>query len=560
MYPLAGHHPPDRSAHRTEAGPARHRRHSAGLALLGAVVLAAVGLVAPAPATGAASGTGTVRVIVTGPGVAAVTRAVTAAGGTVTAEFPLIGGAAATLPDGARLPGGFVVTPNREATFTAAPADDASVADAPVSTVRRTLGLPASPGREGRGVTVALVDTGVADVGDLAGQVAAHLDVTGSGSGDGEGHGTFMAGLIAGAGAASHGAYAGVAPGAKVLDVKVARADGTTDLGSVLSGLQAVADQGHRYGVEVLNLSLDSASPVPYQVDPLNQALRALWRTGITVVVPSGNQGPGPGTVATPGNDPALLTVGGDDENGTADRSDDTVAAWSGRGPTDQGVGKPDLVAPGAHLIGLRSPGSVADLSYPQSRVGTDYFRGSGTSMSTAVTSGAVADLLARFPQLRPDDVKGLLTDTAYAASGLSDVAAAGTGGLDLTGAMAVARSYRKAAHNLDAAPGDPGAWKRLNTAFDGQDPAAVQKAWDALSPEAKSWAAKSWASLDPQTQAWVAKSWAAKSWAASSTGDSLQEWAAKSWAAKSWAGDDWAAKSWAAKSWGADSWTAAWG
>ena len=84
-------------------------------------------------------------------------------------------------------------------------------------------------------------------------------------------------------------------PAPKILDVKVARQDGGTDLSTVLRGLQAVADKGHRYGVEVLNLSLVSGSPVPYQVDPLNQALRALWRSGVTVVVASGNDGPAAG-------------------------------------------------------------------------------------------------------------------------------------------------------------------------------------------------------------------------------------------------------------------------
>ena len=117
--------------------------------------------------------------------------------------------------------------------------------------------------------------------------------------------------------------------------------------------------------VDVLNLSLSSESPLPYQIDPLTQALEALWQRGITVVVPSGNDGPGAGSVTSPGNDPTLLTAGGMDAGGTGSRADDAVGAWSGRGPTWQGDAKPDLVAAGGHVVSLRAPGSVVDAANP---------------------------------------------------------------------------------------------------------------------------------------------------------------------------------------------------
>ncbi|MEJ2578343.1 MAG: S8 family serine peptidase, partial [Kineosporiaceae bacterium] len=191
-------------------------------AALGAGALTVLGVGAPAQAqpAGAAWPVPTTRVVVTGADVAATAAAVTAAGGQVTAAYPLIGGVAATLPANAHLPAGYLVVPDREVRFAAT---QTATTEA-VSTVRATVGLPADPGDVGRGVTVAVVDTGVADVPDLDGRVVAHLDVTGGGGGDGEGHGTFMAGLVAGTGAASGGAYAGVAPGARILDVKVARA------------------------------------------------------------------------------------------------------------------------------------------------------------------------------------------------------------------------------------------------------------------------------------------------------------------------------------------------
>ena len=516
-------------------------------ALLSASALAALGL-----APGWSGGDSLVDVVVTGPDAAAVARAVAVAGGTVRAELPLIDGVAADLPARAVLPAGFEVTANRSVSFTA----EGTSPSVYTSTVRATIGLPAS-GDEGHGVTVAVVDTGVADVPDLAGRIVGHVDVTGTGGGDGYGHGTFMAGLIAGSGAASGGAFRGVAPGADILDVKVARQDGSTDLGSVLEGLQVVADQGRAHDIRVLNLSLASGSPVPYQVDPLNQALRALWRRGVTVVVSSGNDGPEPGSVSAPGNDPTLLTVGGIDEHGTAVRDDDTVADWSGRGPTSQGVSKPDLVAPGASVVGLRSPGSVIDVAHPSARIGEGYFRGSGTSMAAAISSGAAADLLAAHGDLRPDDVKTLLRGAAYRTPGLADATSAGRGGLDIEAALALADGYTSHATpaTLTAAPGDPAKWQALAAAIDNDDAAGAARAWAAMGPEARSWAARSWAALDPAARSWAARSWAAHSWAARSwAGD---DWAARSWAAHSWAGDDWAAHSWAARSWAARSWAA---
>ncbi|HEY6794215.1 MAG TPA: S8 family serine peptidase [Kineosporiaceae bacterium] len=523
-----------------------HRPRRRGLALgVSTTALAAAAMLAP-PAVGRSA---LVEVVVTGADTAAAAAAVQQAGGTVVAALPLIHAVDARIPQGALLPPTFTVTPDRAVTVTA----DGEPPAGPAPTVRATLGLPAA-GTEGTGTTVAVVDTGVADVPDLGGRVVAHLDLTGTGGGDGYGHGTFMAGLIAGDGAGDGGATLGVSPGARVLDVKVARSDGSTDLGTVLRGLQAVADSGRRYGVDVVNLSLSSASPVPYQVDPLNQALRALWRTGITVVVPAGNGGPAPGSVESPGNDPVLLTVGAVDEHGTALRDDDSVPGFSGRGPTRQSVAKPDLVAPGMSLTGLRDPGSVIDVSCPSARIGDGYFRGSGTSMATAVVSGVVADVLAHDPRLTPDDVKALLRGTAYRAPGLTDPASAGAGGVDAAAALAVTSVRTTGRHQAqDAAPGDPGTWKALAEAFARGDAAAAQAAWDRLAPQARSWAARSWASLDAAAQEWVARSWAARSWAG--TGVSPQEWAARSWAARSWAGDDWAARSWAARSWAARSW-----
>ena len=494
-------------------------------------------------------------VVVTGPPGAA--DAVAAAGGELIASLPVAGGVAARLPRDARLDPRWVVAPQRE--LRVAAASDPTTATA-AATLRGTLGLP-DDAAGGAGVTVAVVDTGIADVPDLAGRVSERLDFTGTGDGDGYGHGTFMAGLIAGSGAASGGAYRGVAPAASLIDVKVADATGSTDLITVLRGLQWVSD--HSRQVQVLNLSLSSGSTLPYQVDPLNQALRSLWLRGVTVVVPSGNDGPDAGTVTAPGNDPLLLTVGGLEDGGTSARDDDVVGTWSGRGPTSQGDAKPDLVAPGGHVVSLRAPGSVVDTTAPQARVGDQYFKGSGTSMATAVASGVVAVVLGEQPKLRPDSVKSLFTNTAYAVPGLTRAAGGGSGGLDAARILNEAPKWRSSgvehAQTRDMATlaRDARQWAAFETALLTGDAVASAALWEKLSPASREWAARAWAQLDPTARAWAARAWAARAWAGADEEWAARAWAARAWAARAWASDGWTARAWAARAWAGADWSA---
>ncbi|MDQ1712038.1 MAG: serine protease AprX [Frankiaceae bacterium] len=511
-------------------------------ALVLAVACAGMGAAAPAPLAAAR------QVVVTSPrGAAFAESVVRRAGGQVVARVPLADGVVARVRGS--LPGSVLVAEDRAFHVTGLSADTAGA-----STVRSTIGL-APTGREGSGVTVALVDTGVADVRDLRGVVTDHVDVTGTGNGDAYGHGTFMAGLIAGNGASSNGRYTGVAPGARLLDVKVADGAGTTSLSKVLRGLEVVG----RRDVDVLNLSLSSGSPLPYQVDPLTRALDKLWDRGVVVVVPSGNDGPDDRTVTSPGSDPTLLTVGAVDDNGTAARSDDTVPSWSSRGPAPQDVAKPDLAAPGTHVVSLRAPGSTVDRTNPDSRVESAYFRGSGTSMATAVTSGAAAALLAERRGLSPDKVKNVLVGSTYDAPGLAVADAAGSGGLDLAAAYdAKARKVRS------AKAGRPGgdqeaAFADLAGAWFDNDFNAAARAWAQLGPQARAWAARAWAAMVWQranswsTAEWLARAWAARAWAGAAwSGD---EWLARAWAARAWADTDWAARAWAARAWAARAW-----
>jgi serine protease AprX len=290
-----------------------------------------------------------------------------------------------------------------------------------------------SEGIDGDGVTVAVIDTGVAKVADLAGRVVGGVDFSGGNDPykDEFGHGTFVAGLIAGNGASSSGQYKGIAPKAKIVSIKIAGADGASDVSHVLAAMQWAVSYKADFGIRAVNLSLGTDSTQTYHLSPLNAAVERAWDSGIVVTVSSSNNGPGAGTVTKPGDDPLVITVGASDDKGTPARGDDVMAGFSGQGPTAaDGLTKPDLVAPGRSVVSLRAPGSAIDAAYPGSRVGTAYFKGSGTSFSTGITSGVVALLLDREPGLSPDQAKARLLGTAGAGP-VGDPNVDGHGALD---------------------------------------------------------------------------------------------------------------------------------
>ncbi len=521
---------------------------------------------------------------------ASVAAAVRARGGRVVQEFELADAVLVDWPAGTAAPSGAVAVPDAAFHVASLPRAGTGVVGA---TYRDTLGRVA--GAAGNGVTVAVVDTGVADVADLAGRVT-HVNVSAATQGDGLGHGTFLAGLIAGNGTSSGGTYAGVAPSAKILDVQVAGADGTTSLSRVLAGLQAVADvQATDSTVRVLSLALSSGSPLPPTVDPLTRGLDRLWARGVTVVVAAGNDGPEVGTVGSPGNDPVLITVGSLDERATAARGDDTVADFSARGSLF-GAGKPDVVAPGVSLVSTRAPGSQAETQNPASWVGSGYLKGTGTSMSEAVVAGAVAVLYDVRGSLTPDTVKTLLTSTAYDGVGLSS-SDAGAGGVDLAAAAAAApkakivkSSVRTAPKAADAkfAPleSDADEWAAFVQAWQADDLDATAQAWAQLSPQTRRWAANAfaaalvmsghaqsdevyndlvgaahrwaeqgWSQRDWADDQWVAHRWADDAWAAHRW--AFADWAAHRWAEASWDAHRWATETWDAHRWGGVSWDA---
>jgi serine protease AprX len=424
------------------------RGRALAVALVGLLVVA---LAAAAPAGGSApreqpAPAAPVRVIVQkwwaadrGPELA-----VQRLGGRVTRALPIVAGFAATLPGGraladlARVPGVRTVTPDRQV-HVQGTASGSQIRSVYPKVVRADDAWRS--GVTGQGVTVAVVDTGIADVPDLAGRIVQIPDGLGpprpcknlSGDltcDDAYGHGTFVAGVIAGSGASSGGRWKGVAPGARVLSVKIAGANGAADVSNVLAAIQWVVSFKDDYGIRVLNLSLGTNSTQTYREDPFNYAVERAWEAGIAVVVSAGNQGPGSGTIAKPADDPWVITVGATDDRGTRALSDDYLPDFTARGPTAADLlPKPDIVAPGSHIISLRAPGSTVDSTYP-TYVDGSYRRGSGTSMATGVVSGAVALLLQRNPAATPNRVKYALSATARDAAS-DDPLAVGAGVVD---------------------------------------------------------------------------------------------------------------------------------
>jgi serine protease AprX len=275
---------------------------------------------------------------------------------------------------------------------------------------------------DGQGVTVAVIDSGLTTRNNDFKSDGQSRVIAEAAFGNQEstqdlyGHGTHVAGILGGNGAASGGLYRGVAPGIELINLRVSDKDGLTYESNVLAGLQWVYDNKDIYNIRVVNLSMNSTIAQSYHTSPLDAAVEILWFNGIVVVVSAGNNGTGegPATIYPPANDPFVITVGATNDKGTAELWDDNLAVFSAYGHSEDGYSKPDLVAPGRNLVApLSEKASTVYTAHPMHRVGDEYFRMSGTSMSAPVVSGAVALLLQSEPYLTPDQVKYRLVATA---------------------------------------------------------------------------------------------------------------------------------------------------
>ena len=450
-------------------------------------------------------------------------------------------------------------------------------------------------GYTGKGVDVAVIDSGVAPVDGLAapGKVVNGPDLSFESQAsnlrylDSFGHGTHIAGIVAGrADAAVPGQYAGdqtnflgMAPDARIVSIKVADAHGATDVSQVIAAIDWVVQHRTDNGlnIRVLNLSYGTDASQPYDVDPLAYAAEQAWKQGIFVVTSTGNAGfvMKTGTMTSPAYDPLLMAVGAAESNGTVTTSDDSVPAFSSSGGTKR---RPDLVAPGAHVVSLRDPGSLIDQRFGSTgAVNSALFRGSGTSQAAAVVSGAAALIIEQRPTITPGRLKRLLTGNTVSLKGALKEAQ-GNGELNLakalkasmpsepgtpaasTGAGSLELSRGSAKLVLNGTPLS-GERDIFGAPFDSPSMAALEAAgsswsggtWNGSSWSGSSWSGSSWSGSSWSGSSWSGSSWSGSSWSSVNWANNVwngSSWSGSSWSNNYWLGADWASYAWAGASW----------
>jgi serine protease AprX len=541
-----------------------HRRSNTRPRFL--AVIAAAAVLAPAPV--AALRMETVIVRAQSGALAPARDAVRTAGGRVVRPIGILDGFVAELPQG-RLDvlnaarGVEWAVPDRRLRLLA----DEYDAKSDIGSMYNTASIVGAQstwksGITGRGVDVALIDSGVTAVTGLEGRVVNGADLSFESQRDETryvdtfGHGTHMAGIIAGRDRSitedygRDSSFFGIAPESRIVSVKVADAHGVTDVSQVLAAIDWVVQHRTDNGmnIRVLNLSFGTDSSQDYRIDPLAFAVEVAWRKGIVVVASAGNGGHSTTRLADPAYDPYVLAVGAADPHGTIDSDDDVVAAFSSAG-IDR---TPDLVAPGRSIQSLRVPGSTIDQAYPSARLGTRFFRGSGTSQAAAVVSGAAALVAQQRPDATPDQIKALLQTSARPLA--EPASLQGAGELNVrpvwakptpvttqtwarstgTGSLEASRG---SAHVVRDGVALEGERDIFGAAFDAS-------AWSSASAAGNSWSGGSW-----NGNTWSGNSWSGNSWSSST-------WSGNSWSGNSWSGNSWSGNAWSGNSWSANSWS----
>lgn len=273
--------------------------------------------------------------------------------------------------------------------------------------VRKELGIQElhRAGLTGKNVTVCILDSGICPHPDYADRILVFHDFVNGRKYlyDDASHGTHVSGILGGDGFCSAGRYCGIAPGCRMIHLKVLDARGNGKVSHIVSAIRWVIENKEKYNIRIMNLSAGTAdSEADAEAKELVRWVERAWDLGIVVVVAAGNMGPRPMSITIPGNSPKVITVGTLERFGQR-RYGYMQPDFSGCGPTRDCICKPELVAPGIRIISCSS-------GY---REGRYYCSKSGTSMAAPAVAGGIALLLERNPALTNLQVKMRLKDLA---------------------------------------------------------------------------------------------------------------------------------------------------
>ena len=399
----------------------------------------------------------------------------------------------------------------------------------------------------GQGVDVAVIDTGVAPVNglDAEGKVLHGPDLSFEGSSpqaaylDTYGHGTHIAGIIAG----ERSGAEGIAPGARIVSLKVAGHDGVTTVPQVVAAIDWVVEHRNTDGlnIRVLNLSLGQAGVDTHVGDPLSAAVERAWDAGIVVVVAAGNRGETQGHLDSPAIDPYAVAVGASQSSAeteteaTLSRTSShwgkySVPSWSALG---DGLRDPDVIAPGRSVASYRVPGSTIDQLAPQARYGDDLFLGSGTSQSAAIASGVLAALIQRNPGLTPDEAKAALERFAHDVVG---------NGRSKDGSGIIDGLYT--------------VYKAAATGAVQKHPKAAGSGTGIVTPAGATWSGGGWSGATWSGATWSGATWSGATWSGATWSGAT--WSGATWSGATWSGATWSGATWSGATWSGGTWSGA--
>lgn len=259
--------------------------------------------------------------------------------------------------------------------------------------VRTQIGVNNLRTYSGQGVTIGVLDSGISKHPDLNGAVYEFADFTGGRKEqyDDYGHGTHVCGIISGSGLESGGIYRGIAPASKLLVGKILDRNGKGEKQDLLRGLNWMLRKQEEYKIRILNISISySAYAKDMYGKIITDRMIELYQKGVLIVCAAGNAGPYEESIRGIAEKNFILTIGCNDGSYFRNRPN-RCETYSGAGNCGKRA-KPDLVAPGTEIVSCNA----------FCEAGEYYTAKSGTSMATAIVSGAAALVFEKYPYFTP--------------------------------------------------------------------------------------------------------------------------------------------------------------